>query len=265
MVSRRTDRLLQKITHHTNLEQPYNQYITGYKYPKQDTDKLGTIIQMKYRNRYIPNSLTDIDRQIDPDREYEYNDNTFERDFIVLRYDDAEPYRLITIQDDFEVMLVSDTRKYQDIVHIYPKQIEEFLGLYMHDQYFHTPDVIIKSVLLRCDSTEPCESIIAELYLDNTIRFVTGTETQAVVMDRYDIDGVRDYDAKDPVDHGLIYIDLNGKFARSEGETITVDADGGYPDPLADMYRRDILSFEELCDLRQRLILERDIYSGNNN
>ena len=65
MVSRRTDKLLHKITHHTNLEQPYNQYITGYKYPQQDVEKLGTTIQMKYRNRYVPNSLTDLDRQLD--------------------------------------------------------------------------------------------------------------------------------------------------------------------------------------------------------
>lgn len=256
MVSRRKDRLLHKITHHTNLEQPYNDNITGLKYPAQDKSKLGTTVSMKFRNRYESDTFHD-----DPGPEhFEPSDDIFEEDFLVLRFDIIEPYKLIAINSDYSVILVSDSREYENMVHIYPKQIEEYLGLYMHDQYIRTPDVIIKSVLLRCDSTEPCHSVIAEFYTGNTVRFVLGTEAQSVVMDRYDIDGIRDYNAMDPEDHGLVYIDLNGKFANSEGETITIDADGGYPDPLADIYRKDILSFEELYELRGRIITEKDIY-----
>jgi len=257
MVSRRTDRLLHKLTHHTNIEQPYSKYISGRKYPAQDIVMLGSIVRLRYKNRYIPDVVYH-------DGYEQYTDNNIYRgSFKVLRFDIEEPFKMIAVKDDYSIMITADSRTYEDVVHIYSKQIEPYLGLYMHDQYFDTPDVIIKAVLLRCDCTEPLNDIIAELYLNNTVRFVTGEEVQSIVMDRYDIDGVRDYNAMDPEEHSFVYVDLNGKFATSEGESITVDADGGYPDPLADMYRRDILSFDELYDLRERIITERDLYDGS--
>ena len=54
MVSRRTDRLLHKITHHTNKTYPYDKNISGFDYPIQDYEILGREITLRYKNRYIP-------------------------------------------------------------------------------------------------------------------------------------------------------------------------------------------------------------------
>ena len=266
MVSRRTDRLLHKITHHTNLEQPYDKNISGIIYPAQDADLLGRTVTLRYKNRYLPESDRIFD-EMAPDR---YDDptmtdedvNIHEAEFIVLRCDLSEPFRAIFLSVDYTIMLVGDSRTYQDNVLKYPKQIEEYIGLYLIDQYFETPFIHLNGVVLSCDSSEPGNGIIAEFYADNTVRFLLDYEVQAVVLDRYDPDGERDYNGMDPEDHPFVYINLDGKFARNEGEDITINADGGYPDPLADMYRRDILTLKEVCELRSRIIHERRIYGS---
>lgn len=274
MVSRRTDRLLHKITHHTNKYQPYNKYLSGDKYPKQDGLKLGRPVTLKYRNKYIPNidhiSETSPDKQQFDPTPYE-DDGIFvgdiiEQEFILLRYDIEEPYRMIAISDDYIGMIVGDSRDNFDTkVYEYPKQIEEFLGLLVTNQYLETPDIQLKAVVLSCDSMEPCNAIIAEFYADinrnDYVRFVTESEVQSIVMDRYDADGLRDYNAEYPDDDGrLIYINLDGVSPLSEGQPITVDANGGPADALKDMYRTDILTREEVLELRGRILTEKRIY-----
>jgi uncharacterized protein YjdB len=271
MVSRRTDRLLHKITHHTNLEQPYDKNISGIIYPAQDADKLGRTVTLRYKNRYIPDSNHINDSSPDRyepgpgyiDEEGNIIKDIYEDEFIVLRCDLTAPFKALFLSVDYKIMLVGDSRTYQDVVLKYPKQIEEYIGLYLIDQYFETPFVNLNGVLLSCDSSEPGNGIIAEFYMNNTVRFLLDYEVQAVVLDRYDPDGERDYNGMDPEDHPFVYIDLNGKFPRNEGEPITIDADGGYPDPLADMYRKDILTLEEVCELRGRIITERQIYGSH--
>ena len=278
MVSRRTDRLLHKITHHTNKAYPYDKNISGFDYPIQDSEILGREITLRYKNRYIPDKKVSKDEEgyVGPDT-FEENDdndnidNIYENDFIILRCDQAPPYRFIGISVDYTVILVGDSRTYdnEDIVFKYPKQFEEYLGLYLINEYTDSeqfgevpPDQIqrLRGVVLSCDSMEPGESVIAEFYDHNKTRFILESEVQSVVMDRYDSDGERDYNGLDPEDHGLVYINIDGKFATSEGESIYLDANGGYPDPLADMYRKDILSQEEVCELRGRIIEEREIF-----
>lgn len=271
MVSRRTDRLLHKITHHTNLEQPYSENISGNKYPAQDADKLGRTVTLRYKNRYIPDT-THINN-MSPDRyepgpgivdeEGNLIKDIYEDEFIILRCDLTPPFKALFLSVDYKIMLVGDSRTYEDVVLKYPKQIEEYIGLFMYNQYFDTPEMQFKSVLLSCDSSEPGYGIIAEFYPDNYVRFLLDHEVQSVVLDRYDADGERDFDGIDPEDHQLVYIDLNGKFPRNDGESITIDSDGGYPDPLADMYRRDILTLKEVCELRGRIITERQIYGSH--
>lgn len=269
MVSRRTDRLLHKITHHTNLEQPYDINISGIKYPAQDADLLGRTVTLRYKNRYIPDeTLINNDSSYEPsssivDGEGNIIRDIYEDEFIVLRCDLTAPYKALFLSTNYKIMLVGDSRTYQDTVLKYPKQIEEFIGLYMRNQYYETPDIELKSVLLSCDSTEPGNGIIAEFYMNNTVRFLLDYEVQSVVLDRYDADGERDFNALDPQDHGLVFIDLDGKFPINEGQPITVDADGGHPDPLADMYRKDILTLEEVCELRARILRERQIYGSH--
>lgn len=275
MVSRRSDRLLYKITHHTNLARPYDKNISGLRFPAQDSEKLGREITLRYVNKYIPEKIEEDNDEFESSEENieEENINTiYENDFIIVRCDQSPPYRFIGISVDYTVILVGDSRTYddEDLVFKYPKQIEEYLGLYLTNEYVENPIEIgeappdqiqkLRGVVLSCDSTEPCNCVIAEFYEGNKTRFLLESEVLSVVMDRYDPDGERDYDGIDPEDHGLVFIDLNGKFATSEGESIYLDANGGYPDPLADMYRKDILSPEEVCELRRRIIEEREIF-----
>ena len=281
MVSRRKDKLFHKMTHHTNVSQPYSKYISGIKYPSQPSSKLGRPVTLKYRNKYIADTIYDeytINEErynIRPYTDTERND-IIEQDFILLRCDETEPYVMIAIADNYTAMIVGDSRDYEDKVHLYPKQIEEFLGLAVIDQYIESLDIQINSVVLSCDSIEPCNSIIAEFYSgydpshseyrNDYVRFVLESEVQSVVMDKYDIDGLRDYNGKDPEGNiGLIYVDLNGLKPSNEGERITRDANGGYPNPLQDVYRFGILSKDEVFDLRSRILNDRRIYGCNYN
>ena len=273
MVSRRTDRLFHKMTHHTNLHQPFTKYISGTLYPAQDSEKLGRMEKLKYRNKYIP----DVNHISESPDEYEvyigndeFDGNIIEQDFIILRCDLTEPYLMIAMSDDYVAMIVSTSKKsndeyiYQNIVHEYPKQIEEYLGLLVTNHYF--PDTFITSVVLSCDSMEPCNSIIAELYNGEYVRFVTDFEVESIVMDRYDPDGLRDYNGKDAEGNiGPIYIDLDGLKPDYGHETLGTDANGGYPNPIQDIYRTDILSREEVLELRGRLLRERKIYGADYN
>lgn len=277
MVSRRTDRLFHKMTHHTNISQPFSKYLSGLKYPMQPGTELGRPVTLKYRNKYIPNisyiSESSPDKQqFDPTP---YEDKTFvgdiiEQEFILLRCDMTEPYIMIAITDDYTAMIVGDSRDYKNTVYEYPKQIEEYLGLAVINQYFGSPNTL-NAVVLSCDSMEPCQSIIAEFYAGydpsgqeyrtDYVRFVLESEVQSVVMDRYDADGLRDYNGKDVEGNiGLLYIDLDGFKPDYGTETMSVDANGGYPNPLQDMYRTGILSREEVLELRGRILTEKRIY-----
>ena len=267
MVSRRTDRLFHMMTHHTNKEQPYNQNISGEIFPAQDSDKLGRTITLKYKNRYIPN--VEIDPELGSEIPVYNNDdpysNIYEGEFIIVRCDLTEPNTIIFLSVDYSIMLVGDSRNYQeeinpDIVYKYPKQIEEYLGLYLNNQYYDTPEVRTRAVVVACDSTEPCNSIIAEFYKDNTVRFLLETEVQSIVMERYDPDGSRDYDGADP-DDTLERIDIDGgSFVLFD--TTFIDVNGGFPDPLQDMFKKDILTLEEVCRLRGKIIEERTIFGS---
>ena len=55
------------------------------------------------------------------------------------------------------------------------------------------------------------------------------------------------------------YIDIDGLGPRNE-ELAFVNVNGGYPDPLQDMYRTDVLTKDEVIELRKRLLAERIIY-----
>jgi uncharacterized protein YjdB len=261
MVSRRTDRLLHMITHHTNLEQPFNPNISGNNYPAQNTEKLGRTIKLKYRNRYIPDIIKGGDIEIVQRNEDDELDTIYRSEFIILRCDLISPYKVIFLSIDHSVMLVGDSRTYEnpDIVFKYPKQMEELIGAYVNNQYIDTPDVRTRAVVLSCDSTEPCNAIIAEFYIDNTVRFLLETEVQSIIMERHPLEN-RDYNGADP-DDTIERIDINGGSFVIFDNTF-IDVNGGFPDLLGDMLTRDALSFEEICKLRQKIIEERIIFGS---
>ena len=267
MVSRRTNRLLNKISHHTNIYQPFSKYISGELYPTQDRTKLGKLVSLKYINKY----KSDIKHISDSPDIYEFTPepyidgvfvgNIITQDFIVLRYDITEPYYMIAISDDYNAMIVGDSRNYENVVHKYPQQLEEYLGLMVINHY--CPSTYIRSVVLACDSTEPCNSVIAEFYADSErsdyVRFIIDTEVESIILDRYDPDRLRDYNGRGPLDNSFYYLDINGFGVRNQ-QSAFINVNGGYPDPLQDMYRTDILNKEEVIELRKRLLAERIIY-----
>ena len=263
MVSRRTDRLLHLITHHTNLEQPYSANISGEDYPAQDSERLGRTVTLKYKNRY-ESDFSDAP-VINVDDE---NDNIYESEFIILRLDLSPPFKVLFLSTDYKVMLVGDSRTYLDEnkIFVYPKQIEEYIGLYLNNQYYDTPNIRLKGVLFSCDSTEPGYGIIAEFYRDNSVRFLLDTEVQSICFERHKLEP-RDYNGLNPKfnpnpdPQELEYIDLNGAGVRDFGP-IFKDIDGGFPDPLSDMYKVGVLTLEEVCELRGKIIAERTIYGS---
>lgn len=264
MVSRRTDKLLYKLTHHTNYARPHSEYVTGSKYPEQNQGILGTTITLRYKTMY----KSDVNHinNTSPDK-YSPESNIFEGEFIIVRFDLTPPNKFIGISRDYKVILVGNSNdsleNIQNKIYEYPLQLNEYIGLYLINKYYYysnsTDIVQTNAVVLSCDNGEPCHTVIAEFWSENKTRFLLGDEVDSIVLDRYDEDGERDFTGKDAGDHGRVYIDLNGDYANA-APPITRDADAGYADPLRDLYRKDILTLKEVCKLRRRILIERQIY-----
>lgn len=172
MVQQEKDNLLHKNTHHTNLMMPHSEYVRFEKFPEQCPDMIGKIIDIKYRNMYINEPPTiSIDEPFDPH-------DIFECKSKVLRCDKDEPFRMISISEDYKYIFIQDSRFKNDTklqVPQYPIQFTQFIGLKCHDQF---PASIneLNSIILRCDNGEPCYAVIVEYLNNGTIRIVLGDE-----------------------------------------------------------------------------------------
>ena len=259
MVSRRTDRMLHDMTHHTNLSVPYSDYISAVNYPIQNREKLGTNVILKYRNMYHHG----YGFHHDGPETYEQDDGIRKGIFTIVRFDLTEPYRFIAVSLDGSVIIISKTDIYEEQITDYPIQLDEFIGLFVTEKYIQNPESEIKAVTLRVDNGEPCYTLLAELYSGNRVRFVLGDEVQSIVNEKYDPEGTSIYDGMDPTNYPLAYIDINGKSPLDEGSIISMDIDGKYPDPLEYLYRTDILTPDEVRELRIKIIKERIIYGSD--
>lgn len=245
MINQLYDVLLHHRTKHTNMETPGSRYITAKIFPEQISDLLNTEVTLKYRNHYI---VDDYDRPSSgrPEDDTEWSprpdygpesidqSDVFEDKFIVIRADNAEPYRLIAISKDYKMILVNSTRKndlneYEFINKIceYPVQDNNFFGLEIQDQYAGEINEL-SAVSLRIDAGEPCYSVMVEfLGSTNYIRFVLGDEVFSAIRDIYDIDDEYDYDNKNASDDHGEYVDVDGYYADIASISSFKNIDGG--------------------------------------
>ena len=176
------DTLLHKETKHSNIDLPISPYVNYDKFPEQNKDLLSTIISLKIRDRYeADRSIDDVSREEISEGDVDFDTNIWTDNFIVIRCDAAEPYKMICVSTDYTRLVVTDSRYYSTIVAIYPDQLIEFLGLKVLDQYYS--DIReYDGVIIGCDNGEPCNSVIVESLTDSKeIRIVLEDECQSKI------------------------------------------------------------------------------------
>lgn len=162
------DVLLHKMTKHTNLSIPYSDFVHGTKLPEQNTDLLNTILTLKYKNDYnVPTEL--------PGPEKHYDDFYTLKNFRILRCDKTEPFKMVGITEDYEIIVVLDSRNYENEVPRYAIQATQYIGISCKDQYVTLLEDI-ESYTLRVDESEPCLAVIAEYISEEEFRIVLGDE-----------------------------------------------------------------------------------------
>lgn len=291
MIEKWYDKMLHTCTRHTNLTQPYSDYVKGDKYPEQYTSLLNTYVYIKYRNHYKtdfffdnnhksigrPSDDTALERKYVADRPEDIDDTIIsEEEFLVLRADKTEPYILIGVSKDYSKIIVNSTRisdesgdlDYLHIISSYPMQLNEFLGVQCQDHYVGEIPRIL-SIVIRCDEGEPCYTVLAELLGDNKVRFVLGDESQAI-MDSFN-DLVIDHNLEggnanidSEIDPNL-FIDIDGVDARPDWQLRAprVDLDGGHAYIWTKKFDDDIfINDSNLSNLIYKVLEGRTIYGS---
>lgn len=209
---KKEDLLYKYRTRHTNILIPMSKYVSGDKYPEQDKLALGDTVRIRYRNTgkiSIPEELMNpIDRIEEP------VDGIHIDNFIVLRKDIEEPYKMVSISTDYKIILVQDSRTWMDVVAQYPVQMNEFCGITVHNKYPDSTIPELRGVTLRVDNGEPCYTVIFEFYEDDTFRIILGDECLSSLYEQYstlDMNGVNP--AFDPMDPNS-YIDIDGWYPK---------------------------------------------------
>lgn len=284
------DIFLHMLTKHTNLEVPFSDYVKSDSFPEQISELLNTTVTLKYRNHYLTNlDLTtraatiikdgklvssrprDDDQQLE-DRVpsvYEEEEQPFdyEGDFIVLRADASEPYRMIAISTDYTKIVINSTRlvdnqyEFRTKVSEYPVQMNEYIGLQCYDQYAGEINEL-KAAVFRVDSTEPCYSILMEvLGSTNVVRFILGDEAMSILYDWYHTSS-NDYNNMDAAEHSNP-LDVTGERADvdTKGYVFTT-VNGKTANALADLYK-NIMNDSEIAKFRKEALEGKTIYGSN--
>lgn len=251
------DLLLHKLSRHSNREVPWsNGIITPTVFPVQITSLVGTTVSLRYRDhnklntsdfRRIrtanrPNDDTDFIPASTGPEDYDYDINDIlTANFKILRADNAEPYVFIGVSEDYTAIIVSSTKQvngdyiFRTQVEEYPGQINELVGISVHDQYVGTTSEVTNAVTLRVDSGEPCHSVIMEK-VNNKCRFILGQEAMSNLYGYSVINIVKD---------------------KLEGQReLTTDVTGLY----TDLYYDDVLSDEQIAEFRQEILSNITLY-----
>lgn len=194
------DVLLHKLTQHSNVDLPISPYVGYDIFPKQDKNLLTSIIPIKYRDRYeVDKSIDEIGKEEVFEKDINYNTNIWTRDFIVIRCDITEPYRMICISTDYSKLIVTNSKKYTEIVSVYADQLNDFLGLKVSNQYYADLREY-DGVVIGCDNGEPCNSIIVEsLPNSREIRIVLEDECQSKIGKMMKINNIDYYYKKEDI------------------------------------------------------------------
>lgn len=186
--------------------------------------------------------------------------------FKVLRADKVEPYILIAVSKDYSVIVVNSTKplengklEYEEKISLYPKQINELIGLEFSDQFYAEIDEI-RSCTIRVDNGESCYSILMEI-LGSTgyVRFILGDEVQSKLSDYYDDKGENDYDGKDSSEKYGTPTDVDGYLADHSKISNIKDINGGPANRFDKLYT-DIISDKEVSQFREKILKGKKIY-----
>lgn len=188
------DVLLHKLTQHSNVDLPVSPYVGYDKFPEQNKDLLGTEVSIKIRDRSkVDVSIDDISSEDFRESNFDYINNIWTYKFKVIRCDSTEPYRMVCVSKDYSKVIVTDSRKYDEIVSIYPDQIDRYMGMKVDDQYIADTREYA-GVVIACDNGEPCNSVIVESLPDTAqIRIVLEDECQSKIDKIMRIDNIESY------------------------------------------------------------------------
>lgn len=205
---------------HTNNTTNEPSYIDNDKFPEQ-LDLVGSKVKLKYKTHFeVDQKLARVEPFIidktTGDKIYSrpkddlpiFDKSTFEEEhpedfdpkeifeeeFTILRADKSYPYVLIGINDDKSILIVNSTKgtaegyEFETNITVYPVQYSQTIGEELQS-YYRFANIKRKVLILRCDNSEPLESVCIEyLNEDETeYRFITGYEAMLRVdSDTYD-------------------------------------------------------------------------------
>lgn len=292
MINKFYDYMLHNITKHTNLAQPYSDYVRDGKFPTQYGELLNSEVILKYRYQYIIDrcNQNDSPAELDigngvtltrpeddlwitknpsnePDK---YDDNdVFTDKFTIVRADSSAPFLMIAICFDYKKIVIGSTEKdsngefkFLSDIHSYPIQFNEYIGLACRTQS-SPKDGRLKAVTMRVDSGEPCEAVLIEFLSSNVIRFIIGEEAVAILDDYYDLYDKHNFDAKDANEKGYgIPTDVDGYTALHSGIK-TEDVDGGPAWNWANLgYSESTMTDFEVVKFRKDILEGKTIYGS---
>lgn len=192
------DTLLHKLTQHSNVDLPISPYVGYDKFPEQNKDLLGNIVSIKVRDRNKVDVSTD-DVSNEDDYDFDTTNNIWTYKFKIIRCDSTEPYRMICVSTDYTKVIVTDSRNYEEIVSVYPDQIDTYMGMKVDDQYIADTREYA-GVVISCDNGEPCNSVIVESLPDTAqIRIVLEDECQSKIDKIMRIDNIESYYKRDDI------------------------------------------------------------------
>jgi len=213
---------------HTNQEFPVCDYIGQVKYPEQDSEKVGRIMNLTIRLKNIKNQsyLTDEESAITtrPEDDNEVFDTgesqeveetkiyTTEKPFLVIRFDTELPNKFVAISLDFEDVVVSTTDafdKEEAPVFEVPDQNVLYIGYKVKAKYLKKLDIedslkryveaiemgnfeaddYNESYILSCDLSEPAYSVIVQYLGATQYRVITDDECLFELIEPADWEG----------------------------------------------------------------------------
>ncbi len=165
----------------TNITYPIREYITKTTFPRQNSNLLGTVVTVRYRDLCLgKNGYID-----DPAGDTRIKETTM----YVLRYDIEEPYIVIGICQEDEVNgrifvfdKVTDDNIY-NYISVYSNQKYNYYRITL--KYYHygysDSESYLPGYVLRCDDGEPSYAVVAETTEDNKIRFILSDEAICII------------------------------------------------------------------------------------
>ena len=198
--------LLRDLTKHTNREFSYSESISRDNFPEQNTDYLNTTITVLIKDKRIVDNF-------EPEHEYRPKDDTtsidvekreprdlngrIEEEFVIIRCDAAEPYKLVGVDKEYGMIIVTSS-KLDDNGELnldcqqYGPQNNFLIGISCAGIYEGLYNLDGKedreSYIIMSEIGEDCNSVIVEFLDEDTYRIVLEDEVEYNVLDDIHMD-----------------------------------------------------------------------------